>query len=658
MQIYNIRAEFIPVNFDIPAKLIDKTIQANGVYNASDDGADGYSSVTVVVPDRPLQIQELNVTPSTESQTIDVVSGIDGYGPVNVSAVENVLPENIKQGETILGVSGSVIESNETTLSVTPTTSAQSLTPTSPYTGFDEVNVSAVTSSIDANIQPQNIRENVTILGTTGTAYVPEMYIELGVNNNGMLTHPLRGRIIDFTGVKSLDQCVLASAYKDNINISGKIDMKDLTGPLDVYSCYMTFYKCSGITSVDLSSLTGIREDHSCCSMFERCNNLISVDLSSLTRIYGNYSTASMFNLCSNLTTVQMRALESIDTIGSARYAANGMFANCTSLTSIDLSSLTTVSGDYNCKQMFLADSALTTVDLRSLTTINGSYACEDMFKGCSSLTTVNLSGLKTIAGSSGRAFNGGFEGCTSLTGINLGSLETISGGYSCTDMFLGCTSLASANLGKLTSISGLQVCNNMFKDCTSLASVDLSSLTTVNGTGAMNSMFMNTGITGLTLHSLWNIYASGACNMMFKNCASLTSLSFPSLTPSSFGSYTNQFTNMLEGCSNVTVHFPSNIQTKIGSWADVTNGFGGTNTTVLFDLPATNTLTGADTVTYTRNPKYDTATALAWKVGAYGTTDFTPAYYTSGTTDPQVGDTIYSDDACTIAVTTIDSIA
>jgi hypothetical protein len=44
----------------------------------------------------------------------------------------------------------------------------------------------------------------------------------------------------------------------------------------------------------------------------------------------------------------------------------------------------------------------------------------------------------------------------------------------------------------------------------------------------------------------------------------------------------------MLPGVTGCTVHFPSNLQSVIGSWADVTEGFGGTNTTVLFDLPAT----------------------------------------------------------------------
>ena len=44
----------------------------------------------------------------------------------------------------------------------------------------------------------------------------------------------------------------------------------------------------------------------------------------------------------------------------------------------------------------------------------------------------------------------------------------------------------------------------------------------------------------------------------------------------------------MLRGVTGCTVHFPSNLEAVIGSWSDVTNGFGGTNTTVLFDLPAT----------------------------------------------------------------------
>jgi hypothetical protein len=73
-----------------------------------------------------------------------------------------------------------------------------------------------------------------------------------------------------------------------------------------------------------------------------------------------------------------------------------------------------------------------------------------------------------------------------------------------------------------------------------------------------------------------------------FQGCTKLKTLSFPALTSNSFGSYTNQFNNMLSGVTGCKVHFPSNLQSVIGSWSSVTSGFTGTNTTVLFDLPAT----------------------------------------------------------------------
>ena len=68
-----------------------------------------------------------------------------------------------------------------------------------------------------------------------------------------------------------------------------------------------------------------------------------------------------------------------------------------------------------------------------------------------------------------------------------------------------------------------------------------------------------------------------------------LTSISFPALRSDSFAHATsNSFNYMLGRVNGCTVHFPSNVQSVIGSWSSVTSGFGGTNTTVLFDLPAT----------------------------------------------------------------------
>ena len=119
-------------------------------------------------------ITSLNVTPTTSAQTITAPSGTDGYSPVNVAAVtssidNNIVAGNIVSGVSILGVNGSVIELNATTKNVTPTTSSQTVTPTSPYNGFSSVTVSGVTAAIDQNITAGNIKKDVVILGVTGS---------------------------------------------------------------------------------------------------------------------------------------------------------------------------------------------------------------------------------------------------------------------------------------------------------------------------------------------------------------------------------------------------------------------------------------------------------------------------------------------------------
>lgn len=52
---------------------------------------------------------------------------------------------------------------------VTPTTEQQVVTPDAGNDGLSKVTVNAVTSSIDSNITPENIKQGVSILGITGT---------------------------------------------------------------------------------------------------------------------------------------------------------------------------------------------------------------------------------------------------------------------------------------------------------------------------------------------------------------------------------------------------------------------------------------------------------------------------------------------------------
>ena len=99
--------------------------------------------------------------------------------------------------------------------------------------------------------------------------------------------------------------------------------------------------------------------------------------------------------------------------------------------------------------------------------------------------------------------------------------------------------------------------------------------------------MFYNSGIQSISFPSLSNINGSSVFRQAFE-LVNGVDVSFPALTSQSFGSYTNQFDDMCRYCSNNIVHFPSSLQSVIGSWPSVVNGFSGTDTTVLFDLPAT----------------------------------------------------------------------
>ena len=237
---------------------------------------------------------------------------------------------------------------------------------------------------------------------------------------------------------------------------------------------------------------------------------------------------------------------------------ANGKAQNGSYL--MDLSAFTDV-GDYVFSGTYSRNTSITgAVAFGSLTTVSGRDGCVSMFYGCTGITSVDLSSLTTVSGYSG--CQSMFSGCSGLTSFDLSSLTTVSGRDGCAYMFQGCTGLTSVDLSSLTTISGYEGCYTMFEGCTGLTSVDLSSLATIN--------------------------SSYGCSNMFAGCTSLTTLSFPALTSTTLDYYKNQFNNMLRGVTGCTVHFPSNLQSVIGSLSYVTNGFGGTNTTVLFDLPAT----------------------------------------------------------------------
>lgn len=89
------------------------------------------------------------VTPSTSQQTITPTSPKNGITQVTVNAVDNTIDQNItsgniKSGVSILGVSGSVVELQGETKTVKSTTISQTVLPSNGKNGITEITVSPI----------------------------------------------------------------------------------------------------------------------------------------------------------------------------------------------------------------------------------------------------------------------------------------------------------------------------------------------------------------------------------------------------------------------------------------------------------------------------------------------------------------------------------
>lgn len=143
-------------------------------------------------------------------------------------------------------------------------------------------------------------------------------------------------------------------------------------------------------------------------------------------------------------------------------------------------------------------------------------------------------------------------------------------------------THITGLNFSGLTHITG----DRIFKYCCFwdyyLTSIDFSNLEEINGENVFEACFNSCALVSVSFDKLETISGNRVFIDAFNSCSSLTTLSFPALT-SVTG--TNVFNEMLAYCDGVTVHFPATMQSTLGNDPDVLAGFGGTNTTVLFDL-------------------------------------------------------------------------
>lgn len=358
---------------------------ATAITNAQQKVAAAYTAVSNKGGTLP-SVRNLSNLPSA----ITSISG--GGGGSTINNQDKTITVNgsytADAGYTGLGtVTVNVDTVNNTPLSITPSTSSQSFTASSPYTGYGTVTVNAVTSSIDSNIQAENIKNGVSILGVTGTYSGSGTGTKYGatggtflgdINGSGVLQKPTGGSTsITFTGVQDVAQGALS--YK--------------------------FYQANSIGAVSFPALTTVSAQYSIENAFEN-SSTTSLSFPELTTVSGQYSMQYLCRDCANIQSINFPKLQTIGGSSSLR----GAFNNASSLTSCGLPKLQTVSGNA-ALHSFLNGTSVVTVSFPMLSSVTGTSVFTSCFANCKVITDIYFNSLTTTSfGSNLNQFNNMFN--------------------------------------------------------------------------------------------------------------------------------------------------------------------------------------------------------------------------------------------------------
>ena len=214
----------------------------------------------------------------------------------------------------------------------------------------------------------------------------------------------------------------------------------------------------------ELISITGMQylntsQVTNMSGMFDDCISLTSIDVSHFDTSQVT-DMSGMFMSCGMLRELDVSNFNVSQVTNMYR-----MFASCSSLTSLD------VAGDYgywdssnvtNMDYMFAGCSSLTSLDLSQLKTSNVT-SMQNMFNGCSSLTSLDVRGFNTANVTN---MNYMFYNCDALAELDLEFTDfNTSKVTSMNSMFASCDNLVKIYVGLGWSTAAVTTSTNMFKD-------------------------------------------------------------------------------------------------------------------------------------------------------------------------------------------------
>lgn len=288
--------------------------------------------------------------------------------------------------------------------------------------------------------------------------------------------HSGNGAVFSGTGLVnvSLPACedIKAHTFEECPNL------KTVSIPNCQFIRYGAFQNCTSLETIDISEATWIENNafQNCTSLvsigtfkegfkitnsyiFKGCTSLETIDLSGISEITGG----DIFANCTNLKTVSTTnsltkisgtgvfggcsKLETID-LSNVRELGGYTFQNCTSLRSINISNVTSWTGQstfLNCR------------GLTSITGLRGNLNKNEIFAGCIGLTTLDFTNVTSVTGTKV------FANCTGLETItNTSNLESLG-----EEIFSGCSSLTSIDISNCENFGPM-----CFANCSSLTSI------------------------------------------------------------------------------------------------------------------------------------------------------------------------------------------
>lgn len=209
--------------------------------------------------------------------------------------------------------------------SVTPTTSEQVISADVQYSGLNEVTVEPVTSEVDSNIQPSNIKEGVTILGVTGTLENPDFVFNMSAFQ--YMDQKSVDEMIKHTNV-IVDTRAFYKSTMTELNLIKDIQVNtgNITDRLDE-----AFFMCKNLERINSNGfkIKFKKPVNSLSSLFGDCVNLKEIDLGILECEYDkrHINVSSLFYNCKSLVKVKGLHISGI--------SVTDMFKGCTSLVNV-----------------------------------------------------------------------------------------------------------------------------------------------------------------------------------------------------------------------------------------------------------------------------------------------------------------------------------